>query len=122
MQMYDTRLMAHFNNPLNKGKMKDYDIVYNLENELCGDDITVYMRMKGDVIDEIKFDGDGCMVSIASASLLTQYVKGKTVEEVTNIGDVMLKTILGADIEPSRLRCATLSLRAIIKGLNESKL
>ena len=118
MQGYDEKLIAHSKKPLNHGRLRKYDILYNLDNETCGDGIRVYMRMKGDRLDEIRFDGKGCVVSVAAASMVSRYVKGKTVKEIMGMDDESLKRIIGVKIVRSRLRCANLFLRAVKKGLS----
>lgn len=117
MQAYDEKLIAHSKMPLNRGRLRKYDVVYSLENETCGDGMSVYLRMTGNRLDGIKFDGKGCVVSIAAASMVSQYVKGKTVKEIMDMDDESLKRVLDVKIERSRLRCANLFLRAVKRGL-----
>ncbi len=86
-------------------------------NPLCGDDITVYIKVDGGRISEIKFDGNGCAISMASASMITDFFKGMRVEEGEQVGVGKLIEILGINPGPVRLKCATLSLRAIKEAL-----
>ena len=81
-----------------------------------GDDITLYIKVEHGRIADVKFDGNGCAISIASASLLTDEVKSKKLSDVEAIDFARLKEIIGIDPGPVRLKCATLSLKALKKA------
>ena len=110
---YAEELVANYEHPHNKGKMSGADAEFHEYNPVCGDDLTVYLKIAGGVVKEVKFDGTGCAISIASASLLTDEVKGKRLSDIEKMGFEELKGIIGIDPGPVRLKCATLSLKAL---------
>lgn len=118
MDIYAEEIVAHYEHPHNKGKISDASASFHDFNLLCGDDITVYLKIDGDRVSEMKFDGEGCAISIGSASMLTDILKGKKVSAVAKMGPKDVIEMLGIDPGPVRLKCATLSLRAAQKALN----
>lgn len=117
MDIYAEELMSNYEHPHNKGKIPDADAEFHEYNPICGDDIIMYLKIKDDVIKDVKFDGDGCAISIASSSMLTDNVKGKTLEEVEKMGFEDLKDIIGVDPGPARLKCATLPLKTLKEAI-----
>ena len=89
--------------------IEDADASYEGSNPLCGDRITLMLGVKDGVVDRVAFTGRGCAISQASASLLTDEIKGKTVDEVAAVRADDLLDLLGIDISPARLKCAMLS-------------
>jgi len=83
--MYSEKVIENFTNPQNVGEMEDADIIGEAGSASCGDTTTIYLKMDGDVIKDIKFKTYGCAAAIASSSMLTQMVKGKTVEEAMKL-------------------------------------
>jgi nitrogen fixation protein NifU and related proteins len=82
-------------------------------NPLCGDRITMQLRVRDGVIDGVGFTGRGCAISQASASLLTDEIKGKPVDTVTSMGSTEILEMLGIEISPARMKCAMLSLETL---------
>ncbi len=97
--------------------MSKADSSFHEFNPLCGDDLTIYIRIRDGRIEDVKFDGSGCAISIAAASMLTDEVKGKPISKVEAIGFEELKGIIGIDPGPVRLKCATISLKALKKAV-----
>lgn len=108
-ELMDT-LMDHYENPRNFGGLDGADIVRSGGNSGCGDTITVYLKMDGGVVGEISFEGKGCMVSQAAASLISLKVKGMKAGEVSAMGRENMIEILGKEIVVRRPRCSTLAL------------
>ena len=119
-------------NPLNYGKLEKADIIKLGKNLSCGDQCSVYLRRapsdsssssdRGrEVIEEMKFEAQGCSISIASASLLSEYIKGKTDEEIIALTSDNLQQIIGMELGPSRLKCALLPLDTIQQGIKEDE-
>ena len=121
MDIYVEEIIAHYEHPHNKGKMEDADASFHDFNPLCGDDLTIYLKIEDGRIADAKFDGVGCAISVGSASMLTDLLKGKTVKEVERMGPSTVIEMLGIDPGPVRLKCATLSLRAAQKALTLKK-
>jgi len=117
MDLYAEEIISHYEHPHNKGVLKQADASMHEHNIVCGDDITIYMKIKENVIDDIKFDGSGCAISIASASMLTDYAKGKSVSTLEKMGVNDMIKLIGVDPGPARLHCATVSLKALKEAL-----
>ena len=130
--LYQQVILDHNRRPRNRGKLPTANRVAHGDNPTCGDQCSVYLRLEGDRIAEISFDGSGCAISQASASLMTTQVKGKTAAEaellfkefhhiVTSgqapeeISD--LAAFAGVHAFPARIKCATLGWHAAINAL-----
>ncbi len=113
MDIYTEELMDSYEHPHNRGKLEDANAEFRSHNPVCGDDITIYLSIEDGIIKDVKFDGDGCLISIASASMLTDAIKGKTMETVGKMGPEEIKKMIGIELGPVRLNCATLSLKAL---------
>ncbi len=113
---YAEELISNYEHPHNKGRISGADAKFHEFNPVCGDDLTIYLKIKDGRIEDVKFDGTGCAISIASASMLTDEIKGKRLSEVEGMGFERLKGIIGIDPGPVRLKCATLSLKALKKA------
>jgi nitrogen fixation protein NifU and related proteins len=117
MEIYAEEIVAHYEHPHNKGKLDGANASFHDFNPLCGDDITVYLKIENNVVSEAKFDGEGCAISIGSASMFTDLLKGKKVSEIAKMNPKDIIEMLGIDPGPVRLKCATLSLFATQKAL-----
>lgn len=115
--MYAEELIYNYEHPQNKGIMNAPSCKLSEENISCGDRITIFLRVEGDTVKDILFDGSGCVISMGTASILTSHLKGKKVSEVEKFGKKELLELINIDPGPVRLHCATLSLRAIKKAL-----
>ncbi len=111
--LYAETLIQNYEHPRNKGSIADADAKIHEENSTCGDDITVYLKLEGKRLKEVRFEGKGCVISMGSASLVTEALKGKSLAEIESLGKRDLFDIIGLDPGPVRLHCASLSLRAI---------
>ncbi len=112
--LYSNVLLDHFRHPRNYGSLEAPDVSYEAFNPLCGDRIRIEARLEGEVVKEARFKGDGCAISMASSSLLTEMVIGK---EISDISDEQLISALQSDIQPARVQCAVLPLTALRDGL-----
>src|SRR5512136_325126 len=83
--MYSEKVLEHFKNPRNVGEIKDADGVGTVGNPVCGDLMTIYIKVKDDKIEDIKFKTFGCGAAIATSSMITQMARGKTIEEALKI-------------------------------------
>lgn len=115
MDLYREEILEHWQNPQNFGKMKAADLVVEQINPLCGDNLTFYFKIKSGKVERISFVGSGCAISIASASILSDNIKGKSVSKVSNITGRDVLDLIGGPVAPARLKCAFLSLEAIKK-------
>ena len=116
-EIYKENILDHYKHPRNKQEMKNHTHKHTEHNPLCGDKITLFVKIEeGEVVD-ISFTGDGCAISQASASLLTEFVQGRSVAEVKEVNEDTIYELLGIPISPARLKCALLSLKTV-RGMN----
>lgn len=107
-------IMDHYENPRNFGPIENPTVTLRGGNPNCGDSINIYIRMgAGGVIEDIGFDGKGCTITQASTSLLTEFAKGKTVEQVGELDSDYLKDLLGKNIMVTRPKCSRLALETL---------
>ena len=120
--MYRENIIDHYKHPRNHGSMANADIRQKENNPLCGDAVTISLKLsdgKARKVKDIKFEGNGCAISQAAASMLTDEIKGKTLEEIKKIGMEDVVNMLGIEIGPVRAKCAVLGLAAIKEGIKE---
>ncbi|MCH7958684.1 MAG: SUF system NifU family Fe-S cluster assembly protein [Candidatus Hydrogenedentes bacterium] len=134
--LYEQVILDHNRKPRNYGEMPDSDLQAEGYNPLCGDQFTVYVKMNGDTIADLRFEGAGCAISKSSASVMTTLLKGKTREEAAVLVDRFKAMITSApDVEldaeklgklmvfsgvreyPVRIKCATLAWHTLISAL-----
>ncbi len=114
---YRQNILDHYQNPRNFGTLDRPDISAEDSNPLCGDKIRIDLRVKDGAIEDVRFSGVGCSISRAAASMLTEEVKGKTLEEVKRIGRDEVLEMLGIELGPVRLKCALLALKTLKVGV-----
>jgi nitrogen fixation protein NifU and related proteins len=117
MDYYREYILDHYRNPRNYGKLDQPDVHAEDSNPLCGDQLAMDLLVEGDCIKEVRFQGRGCAISQAAASMLSEKIEGKTVREVVALGKDDVLEDLGIDISPARTKCAFLSLRVLHRGL-----
>ena len=118
--LYRDYILEHYRRPHNFGVLDNATISQEGANPLCGDRITMQLRVRGGVIDGVGFTGRGCAISQASASLLTDEVKGKDVEKALSMTSADVLDMLGIEISPARMKCALLSLETLQGALGGS--
>jgi len=133
-QLYRSVIMDHYKNPRNKGSLDENAVTIDMNNPTCGDRIHLTLKVTDGVVEDAKFDGEGCSISMSSASMMTQLIKGKKVEEAIELSDIFSKMMMGEeysnkydleDVEalqgvsqfPARIKCATLAWKAMEKGV-----
>jgi nitrogen fixation NifU-like protein len=116
--MYRQQILDHYKNPRNYGELDDADFSHVGENPSCGDTIQVDVRLEadGDTIDYVAFSGDGCAISQAAASLLTEELPGTTLSELEAMDRDDVIDLLGVDISPMRVKCAVLAEKVAQDG------
>lgn len=121
-ELYREVILDHFKNPRNFGKLKDPSTSFSLYNSACGDRISIELRIRNNelgikTIDDIKFTGEGCAISMASASMLTEKVLGENIEDMKKLNTDDILKMLGITLTPTRLKCALLPLEVLHKTL-----
>ena len=109
--MYREDILDHYKRPRNKGKLPGADSSAHDLNPLCGDEITYYLKFEGGKVSGIKFEGSACAICLASASMLSEEVQGKGMEEARGLKKERVLSLLGIDPGPARLKCALLPLK-----------
>ena len=117
MNIYQDLILNHYHHPHNLGKIDKPDKSIVVNNPLCGDKIEITITFNKDKVKEIKFNGEGCVISQASCSLLTDYVKGKSKQELKKLDSKFIIKMLGIDLGINRIKCAVLPLEALQKLL-----
>ena len=137
--LYRQVIMDHYKKPRNKGVIEEDSLTVNMNNPTCGDRIQLSMKIEDGVVSDAKFEGEGCSISMSSASMMTQAIKGRRLEDALKLSKVFSDMMQGkeydeddldlGDIEalqgvskfPARIKCATLAWKAMEKGLNEQE-
>ena len=114
-------ILDHYKNPRNFGTIDDADLSYEEGIPSCGDVIRLDLKVKDEVLEDVKFSGTGCAISQASVSILTEKVTGKKVENVLTLTDHDMLEALGGQVSPIRFKCALLGLTVLKKALSEQK-
>lgn len=117
MNIYQDIILDHYHHPHNQGKLKKSDKSVQVNNPLCGDRIEMSINFEKNKIKEIKFNGEGCVISTASSSMLTDFAKNKTKEELKKLDSKFIIKLLGIDLGMNRIKCAVLPLEALQKLL-----
>ncbi|MBD8500166.1 Fe-S cluster assembly sulfur transfer protein SufU [Paenibacillus arenosi] len=132
--LYRRVIMDHYKQPRNRGLFEGDAVTIDLNNPTCGDRISLQLKVEGGIVQDARFTGEGCSISMSSASMMTQAVKGKTFEEALEMADKFSAMVKGEevtfedeaeDIEalsgvskfPARIKCATLAWNALRKGI-----
>ena len=128
--LYQEVILDHSKNPCNFGVLEQYTCTAEGNNPMCGDRLTVYVDIKDDVVSDVSFQARGCAISVASASIMSTIIKGKTIEEVNVLFDKFNALCTGQEVEddddterlrvlsgvskfPTRVKCATMSWHAV---------
>ena len=115
--MYREMILDHYRNPRKKGLLSPADIDYEEDNPVCGDHIHLTVQLdENDVVTDVGWDGEGCAISQASASLLYESLIGMSKEEIRHLDKEYILDMLGIELGPVRLKCALLSLKVLKAG------
>ena len=132
MTLYREELLEHYKDPQNFGKIEDPDFVSKEHNPLCGDQQEWMVKLESahgsggqtentklqKIISDVKFTGDGCAISIASASMLSEHVKGKALREIQDMTHEDMAALIGTTVSPARMKCLMLGLNTVQKGID----
>lgn len=136
--LYRQVIMDHYKNPRNKGTLEDGSLTVDMNNPTCGDRIHLTMKVEDGRVADAKFEGEGCSISMASASMMTQTVIGKDTETALKLSHIFSEMMQGKDYDgeedlgdiealqgvaqfPARIKCATLAWKAMERGLEQEK-
>ncbi len=116
--MYTEKVMDHFRNPRNMGEIPDADGVGTVGNPVCGDLMTIYIKVKHDRIEDVKFKTFGCGAAVATSSMVTEIAKGKTLEEAMSITRASVADSLGG-LPPVKMHCSNLAADALHAAIED---
>lgn len=116
--IYTEKVMDHFRNPRNVGELKDANAIGEVGNPKCGDIMRVYLKIENNIIEDVSFMTFGCGSAVASSSMATELIKGKTLEEAWNITNKAVAEALDG-LPPVKMHCSVLAEEAIHKAINE---
>lgn len=116
--MYTEKVMDHFRNPRNMGEIPDADGVGTVGNPICGDLMTMYIKVKDNRVEDIKFKTFGCGAAVATSSMVTEIAKGKTLEEAMKITRASVADSLGG-LPPVKMHCSNLAADALHAAIED---
>ncbi len=135
--LYRRVIMDHYQRPRNRGRIEDNAVTIDMNNPTCGDRISLQLRVEDGKIEEAKFLGEGCSISQASASMMTEAIKGLSLQEALRLADLFSAMMQGEEVDteqfplediealqgvakfPARIKCATLAWKALEKGVKQ---
>lgn len=118
--IYSEKVLEHFKHPHNQGEIKDADAVGEVGNPVCGDVMKIYLKLKDNVIQDIKFETLGCAAAIAVSSALTDIVKGKTIDEALTVTKDKIVEDLGG-LPATKIHCSMLGVEALQTAIENYK-
>ena len=119
MDIYAQNILDHYKNPRNRGKMSNANAQHIEANTLCGDSIGVSAKIEKNIIQKIKFTGEGCAISQAAISILSEHVKRKNISVILKLGSKEMQKLLGVEITQRRIKCALLGLLSLQNAILE---
>lgn len=117
MDIYKNLLLNHYHNPINKGKIENCNFDSEILNPSCGDKIAIQAIIEDNIVKKIAFEGSGCIISQATASILVEFCQNKSFEFISKISSEDITKLIGTDLGPTRLKCALLPLKALFMGI-----
>lgn len=116
--IYEQNIIDNYKNPLNFGKPNVFTHTAKFANLSCGDEITVYLNIENSKVNDIKFDGSGCALSIATMSILSEKIQSMTLNDILKLEYKDLTDLIGVTPNPARSKCVLTGLEAVRKALN----
>lgn len=117
-ETYSTKVMEHFANPRNVGEIEDADGIGSVGNPVCGDIMKMYIKVKDNIITDVKFKTFGCGAAIATSSMATELIKGKTIEEALKLTNDAVAEALGG-LPKVKMHCSVLAEQAVRKAVDD---
>jgi nitrogen fixation protein NifU and related proteins len=135
-ELYKEVILDHYRAPRNKGRLDPHDVALERNNPLCGDEIELFLRFDGDTVEGIAFEGKGCSISLASASMMTEKVQGLSAKDAAELAESIKRMMAGEEDGdpddlgdlvslkgvvkyPVRIKCALLGWNTLLEGLEE---
>ncbi len=113
MDMYAEAILEHYRRPHNQGTLEKHNAHYKEHNPLCGDIVEMFILIESNRVKDVKFAGHGCAISQSAASMLTDEIKGKPLDEIKKLDKNYILDMLGVDISAARMKCALIGIKAL---------
>lgn len=117
--IYRENIIDHFRNPRNYGEIVEAEIKHSELNSICGDMIRLFIKLKEGKVEDVKFKGNGCAISMAATSMMTEVLKEKTLDEIKKLKKEDIFEMLGIKLGIVRMKCGLLCLNTLMKGLEQ---
>jgi len=117
MDLYREEFMEIYKNPMNLGVIESPSVFEHGVNESCGDEMDLYLSVENGIVTDAKFKATSCSVGVVSSAILTEVIRGKTLAEVKELNKEKLLELIGVNLTTSRIKCATLPLETLKKGI-----
>jgi len=117
--LYREHILDHYGHPRNEGVLEDPHLSHERDNPVCGDVVRLDVKLEDGKVSDVRFTGQGCVISMASASMFTEEIQGRTIEELRAMDDQDIFAMLGVELGPSRANCAVLPLRVLQEALDQ---
>ncbi len=117
--LYREQILDHYGNPRHEGVLEDPDISHRRDNPVCGDVIQLDIKLEDGSVSDVRFSGQGCVISMAAASMFTEHIMGMSIAELRALEDEDMLEMLGIDLGASRANCGLLPLRVLQEALSE---
>ncbi len=118
-EIYRDNIIDHFKNPRNYGEIVEAEIKHSELNSICGDMIRLFVKLKEGKVEDVKFKGNGCAISMAATSMMTEILKEKTLDEIKNLKKEDIFEMLGIELGVVRMKCGLLCLDTLMKGIEQ---
>lgn len=115
--LYQQEILDHYQNPRNFGLLASFDFISPVYNPSCGDSVTMCGKLEDDLVVSVAFEGKGCVLSLAMASMLTEFSCGKNVKQILSYNEDLVEQLLKTQLGIKRMQCGMLSIQALQKGL-----
>ncbi len=120
-EIYKENILDHYKNPRNKEKLKSFDLSGSAKNNSCGDAVSIFIRLKSGAVSQVSFEGYGCAISQAGASMLTDKIKTMKTDELKLLAPSDMYNMLGIKVSPGRSGCALLAYQALEESLKNAQ-
>jgi nitrogen fixation NifU-like protein len=117
--LYQAILLDHYKRPRNATRLAEFSVEHSEFNPLCGDAIVAQLLIKENVIEAVSFQAKGCVISVATASMLSEKIQNKSIDEIRSFDSSFVQKLINMTLGPTRLKCALLPLHAIMEGLKK---
>ena len=118
-EIYKENILDHYKNPRNFGRIESCQLKHREFNPVCGDDITLFVKFEGNLVKEVKFCGNGCAISIAAASMLSEKIKGMDLNKLSSITEEDILEMIGIKLGVVRIKCGILCLKTLFNGIKK---